>query len=161
MKYICTKSSNQEILSISLSSCSRYNANFKFDQSVFATHDSSPYFCDQWGWPPTETRTVTHALDHYWWTLDFANAFVSLGVNSQAELLPSPQAYARNGAPRRWLGDNIHEKNSTIYTRPVRFGLKKCRFFVKNDFVYECRSYLSLVVIGRRKKVVRFRLRLD
>jgi hypothetical protein len=46
-------------------------------------------------WQPTETCTVTHARDH-WWTLDFANAFVSPGVNSRAELVPSP---------RSWLGD--------------------------------------------------------
>jgi hypothetical protein len=46
-----------------------------------------------------------HARDH-WWTLNFANAFVSPGVNSRAELVPSPRAYARNGAPHRWLGDN-------------------------------------------------------
>jgi hypothetical protein len=26
-------------------------------------------------------------------------------VNSRAELVPSPQAYAQNGAQRRWLGD--------------------------------------------------------
>ena len=44
MKHICKKSSNQEMFAISLSSCSRYNANFKFDQSVFAIHDSPPYF---------------------------------------------------------------------------------------------------------------------
>jgi hypothetical protein len=56
-------------------------------------------------WQPTEPRTVTHARDH-WWTLDFANAFVSPGVNSRAELVPSPRAYAQNDAPRRWLGDN-------------------------------------------------------
>jgi hypothetical protein len=36
MKYICKKSSNQEMFAISLSSCSRYNANFKLDQPVFA-----------------------------------------------------------------------------------------------------------------------------
>jgi hypothetical protein len=45
-------------------------------------------------WPPIETRTVIHARD-YWWTLDFANAFVSPGVKSRAELVPSPRAYAR------------------------------------------------------------------
>jgi hypothetical protein len=36
--------SNQEMFAISLSSCSRYNANFKLDQSVSAIHDSPPYF---------------------------------------------------------------------------------------------------------------------
>jgi hypothetical protein len=41
-------------------------------------------------------RTVTHARDH-WWTLDFANSFLSPGVNSRAELIPSTRAYARNG----------------------------------------------------------------
>jgi hypothetical protein len=57
-------------------------------------------------WPPTQNpkRTVTHARDH-WWTLDLANAFVSPDVNSRAELVPSPRAYAPNGALRRWLGD--------------------------------------------------------
>jgi hypothetical protein len=34
-----------------------------------------------------------------------ANAFLSPGVNSRVELVPSPRAYAPNGAPRRWLGD--------------------------------------------------------
>jgi hypothetical protein len=77
------------------SSCSRYNANFKFDQSVSAIHDSPPYFWDQWGWLPTETSLATHARDH-WWTLDFANAFVSPGVDSRAELVPSPRARGLN-----------------------------------------------------------------
>jgi hypothetical protein len=48
MKYIRKKSSNQEIFAISLSSCSRYNATFKFDPSVFAIHDSPQYLWDQW-----------------------------------------------------------------------------------------------------------------
>ena len=38
------QSSNQKMFAISLSSCSRYNANFKLDQSVSAIHDSPPYF---------------------------------------------------------------------------------------------------------------------
>jgi hypothetical protein len=48
MKYICKKFINHQIkiemVAISLSSCSRYNANFKLDQSVSAIHDSPPYF---------------------------------------------------------------------------------------------------------------------
>ena len=42
MKYICKKSS--KIKSISLSSCSRYNANVKLDQLVLAIHDSPLYY---------------------------------------------------------------------------------------------------------------------
>jgi hypothetical protein len=61
------------MFAISLSSCSRYNANFKFDQSVIAIQDDHP--------PYTPTPLVAHARDH-WWTLDLANAFVSPGVNN-------------------------------------------------------------------------------
>jgi hypothetical protein len=44
-----------------------------------------------------------------------ANAFVSPGVNSRGELVPSPRAYAWNGAPRRWLGDDfIRQKPSDM-----------------------------------------------
>jgi hypothetical protein len=43
-------------------------------------------------------RTLTHARD-IWWTLDFPNAFVSRGVNSRGELVPS------HGASRSRLGD--------------------------------------------------------
>ena len=39
-------------------------------------------------------------------TLYLANAFVSPGVNSRGELVPSPWAYAHNGALRRWPGDD-------------------------------------------------------
>jgi hypothetical protein len=72
----------KDTLKLYLSSCSRYNANFKLDQSVSAIPDSPPYFWDQWGWPSTEASLVSHACDH-WWILDFANAFVSPGVNSR------------------------------------------------------------------------------
>jgi hypothetical protein len=47
-------------------------------------------------------RLVTHARD-IWWTLDSANAsnaFVSSGVNSRGELVPSS-----HGASRRRLGE--------------------------------------------------------
>jgi hypothetical protein len=50
------------------------------------------------------SRSLVSARDH-WWTLDLANAFVSPGVNCRGELVRSPRAYARNGAPRHWLGD--------------------------------------------------------
>jgi hypothetical protein len=54
---------------------------------------------------------VTHARDH-WWTLDFANAFVSPGVNGR---VPSPRAYTRNGAPRRWLGEKLVEIVDSVF----------------------------------------------
>jgi hypothetical protein len=50
--------------------------------------------------PNTPTPLVTDARGH-WWTLDFANAFVSPGVNSRGELVPS------HGALRRRLGDYL------------------------------------------------------
>jgi hypothetical protein len=48
------------MFAISLSSCSRYNANFKLDQSVFAIHDSPLYYEISDDHPPnSEQRTVT------------------------------------------------------------------------------------------------------
>jgi hypothetical protein len=57
-----------------------------------------------------------------WWALDFASAFLSPGVNSRAELVTSPRAYARNGAPRRWLGDQNKEKSEM---NPLVYGKKR------------------------------------
>jgi hypothetical protein len=71
--------------------------NFKFDQLVFAIHDSPPHILRSVRMTTHSTPSVTHAHDH-WRTLNFANAFVSPGVSSRAELIPSPRAYARNGA---------------------------------------------------------------
>jgi hypothetical protein len=42
-----------------------------------------------------------------------ALAFVSPGVNSRAELVPSPRACARNGAPRRWHRIQISNRRAT------------------------------------------------
>ena len=53
-------------------------------------------FWDQWGWPPMNGEPCAHDIR---WTLDFASAFLSPGVNSWAELEPS------HGASRRRLGD--------------------------------------------------------
>jgi hypothetical protein len=69
--------------------------NFKFDQSVFATMTVRHIF---------EISEDDHPLKFVghrdiWWTLDFANAFVSPGINSRGELVPS------HGASRRRLGD--------------------------------------------------------
>jgi hypothetical protein len=80
----------------SLSSCSRYNAIFKLDQSqcsLFMTVRHIFVISED-----DHPRTVTQARD-IWWTLDFANAFVSPAVNSLGELIPS------YGASRRRLRD--------------------------------------------------------
>jgi hypothetical protein len=63
-------------------------------------------------WPPTEPLTVTHARGH-WWTLHFANAFVSPGVNSRGELVPS------HGASRRRLGDKDCLITTTAYSQYI------------------------------------------
>ena len=49
------------MFAISLSSCSRYNANFKLDQSVLAIHDSPLFYEIS---EDDHPRTVTHARDH-------------------------------------------------------------------------------------------------
>ena len=96
MKYICKKSSNQEMFAISLLSCSRYNANFKFDQSVFAIFSRSVRMTThRWSTTPAIIDELQTSL---------ITSFVFLGVNSPVELVASPRASARNGAQRRWLG---------------------------------------------------------
>jgi hypothetical protein len=59
---------------------------------------------------------VTHARDN-WWTLNFANAFVSPGVNSRGELVPS------HGASRRRLGENLSNRLESLKstTREIRW----------------------------------------
>ena len=60
---------------------------------AFFTPGKQPHFeiNDSDDHPPnTEPCTVTHPRNH-WWTFDFtSNAFISLGVNSRAELVPLP-----------------------------------------------------------------------
>jgi hypothetical protein len=51
-------------------------------------------------------RAVSHARDH-WWTLDFANAFVSPGVNSRGELV-----YPRTAL--RTVGSGITTQHSNF-----------------------------------------------
>jgi hypothetical protein len=132
------------MFAISLSSCSRYNANFKLDQSVSAIHDSPPYFWDQWGWPPI---VVTHARDN-WWNLDFANAFVSApGVNSRGELIPS------HGSSRRRLRDNSVSiecyNNYTLISSYISRHLKE-NFDHENTemFVHILQPMLFLTLCG-------------
>jgi hypothetical protein len=68
----------------------------------FSTPGKQPYF---------EMTTHTPCARDIWWTLDLASAFLSPDVNSRLELVTSPRAYARNGAPlaRRWSGPDDFE----------------------------------------------------
>ena len=52
-------------------------------------------------------RSLVSHSGHTSGTSDFANAFLFPGVNRWVELVSSPRANARNGASRRWLGDNV------------------------------------------------------
>ena len=89
------QSSNQEMFASSLSSCSRYNSNLNWTNQcpLFMTVRHIFEISED-----DHTSLVTHARDN-WSTLDFPNAFVSPGVNSRGELVPS------HGASRRRLGD--------------------------------------------------------
>jgi hypothetical protein len=85
---------------------------------AFFTPGKQPYFEISDGHPQTHSTSLVSAHDH-WWTLDFANAFVSLGVNSRGELVPS------HGATRLRLGDY---SNSISIPRGLKsFMLKNCK----------------------------------
>ena len=107
MKYICKKFINHQIKKCLLFRCRHavvimQTLNWTNQCPLFMTvrhifeisEDDHP-------------RTVTHARD-IWWTLDFPNAFVSPGVNSRGELVPS------HGASRRRLGDKKPTSWSTF-----------------------------------------------
>ena len=86
--------------------CLDLYANFKFDQSVFAIHDSRPIFEISDDHPLNTVGHQTPAIiDELQTSLMHQSVFP--GVNRGVELVPLPRAYARNGAPRRWLGDKI------------------------------------------------------
>jgi hypothetical protein len=105
MKYICKKFINHQIKKCLLFRCRHavvimQTLNWTNQCPIFMTvrhifeisEDDHPL--------NTPTSLVTHARDN-WWTFDFANAFVSPGVNSRGELVPS------HGASRRRLGDYL------------------------------------------------------
>jgi hypothetical protein len=72
-------------------------------------------------WPP-----IKPCARDIWWTLDFASAFLSPGVNSRPELVPSPRAYARNGAPRRWLGKKVNMDKSVSFILDINECWNSC-----------------------------------
>jgi hypothetical protein len=51
----------------------------------------------------THSTSLVSARDH-WWTLEFANAFVFLGVNSRGELAPSHQRLVQDQYRVRGVG---------------------------------------------------------
>jgi hypothetical protein len=142
MKYICKKSSNQEMFAISLSSCSRYNANFKLDQSVLAIHDSPLYL--------RSVRMTTHRnivgepRPRSLMNFRLRYAFVSPGVNSRAELVPS------HGASRRRLGDDQLRWDEQIdnISNKVSQGigiLRRANQFVKRETLqFLCNSIYTV-----------------
>ena len=74
-------------------------------QSVLAT-PTTIHFVEISGWSTHDTMNYSDApakLDG----LQTSHGFLKCRKNSRAELVPSPRAYARNGASRRWLGDHI------------------------------------------------------
>ena len=62
-----------------------------------------------------EMTTHTPCASDIWWILDFPSAFLSPGVNSRAELIPSPRAYTP-GTALRAVGSGIKSAS----------GLKLC-----------------------------------
>ena len=74
-------------------------------QSVLAT-PTTIHFVEISEWSTHDTMNYSDApakLDE----LQASHGFLKCRKNSRAELVPSPRAYARNGAWRRWLGDDM------------------------------------------------------
>jgi hypothetical protein len=113
------------------------------------TPGKQPYF------EISEMTTHTPCARDIWWTLDFASAFLSPGVNSRTELVPSPRAYyprpgistfapelvpsPRNGDPRRWLGNYYSDKNAIYFPLLVSiyfYRALKIRRAVRKDDVW-------------------------
>jgi hypothetical protein len=88
MKYICKKFINHQIKKCLLFRC-RHAVVIM--QTLYWTNQCPLFMTVRHVFEISEDdhpSLVTHARDN-WWTLDFANAFVSPGVNSRGELVPS------------------------------------------------------------------------
>ena len=55
-----------------------------------------------------------------WWTLDFAKAFVSPGVNSRAELVPSPRGITP-GTALHAVGSGMNLINTVLGVEEIGF----------------------------------------
>ena len=53
------------------------------------------------------TSITVHDINKMEDSFELRYVFTYPGIISRAELVPSPQAYERNGAPRRWLWKNM------------------------------------------------------
>jgi hypothetical protein len=118
------------MFAISLSSCSRYNANFKLDQSQCSLFMTVRHIFEIS--EDDHPRLVTHARD-IWWTLDFANAFVSPGVNSRGELVPP------HGASRRRLGDYLNLCDSRV---GITWQRSHQNIYVSTAFISITKNYI-------------------
>jgi hypothetical protein len=126
MKYICKKFINHQIKNavVIMQTLNWINQCplFKTVRHIFEiSEDDHP--------PNTPTPLVSHTRDN-WWTLDFANAFVSPGVNSRGELVPS------HGASRRRLGDKSGE-----YT-----GIQECFSLNLRSLVHTSNSVSDICI---------------
>jgi hypothetical protein len=70
---------------------------------------------------------VTRARDN-WWTLDFPNAFVSPGVNSRGELVPS------HGASHRRLGEYKYLNQSQNRNVRVKWNCARTPYYFKAKY---------------------------
>ena len=78
------------------------------------------HFVEISGWSTHDTMNYSDApakLDE----LQASHGFLKCRKNSRAELVPSPRAYARNGASRRWLGENFQKIAAEICVSWVSF----------------------------------------
>jgi hypothetical protein len=83
-------------------------------------------------------RLMTHPRDN-WWTLDFANVSLSPGVNSRAELVPSPGLTRATALRAVGLG--------IIYSVHMNFGID-CTYRITHNLNFA--GNLLIITLSRR-----------
>jgi hypothetical protein len=143
MKYICKKFINHQIKKCLLFRCHHavvimQTLNWTNQCPLFMTIRHIFKISEDDHPPNTPISLVTHARD-YWWTLDFANAFVSPGVNSRGELVPS------HGAVGSGINNTV--RNNIVHNNIVRNNIvcNNSIYYMANGVLLETKTLVELI----------------
>jgi hypothetical protein len=147
MKYICKKFINYQIKKCLLFRCRHpvvimQTLNWTNQCPLFMTVRHIFEISEDAHPPNTPTSLVTHARDD-WWTLDFANAFVSPGINNRGELVPSHGASRRRLADYRYKQQMYNIANFNNITVVLTSFVSSFLFF----FIFKLNSHIVILSV--------------